>query len=126
LVVLGDESSLTSVVTNLVTNAIGYSDAGSCVRVSLRRGEDEAVLECTDEGLGISADDREHLFTEFFRSTNRAALDRPGTGLGLTITRRVVERHGGRIEVESELGVGSTFRVLLPAPDLSDPLVVSW
>ena len=126
LVVLGDESSLTSVVTNLVTNAIGYSDAGGCVRVSLRRQDDEAVLECADEGLGISAEDRAQLFTEFFRSTNRAALERPGTGLGLTITRRVVDRHGGRIEVESELGVGSTFRVALPAPDLSDPLVVSW
>ena len=71
-------------------------------------------MECADEGLGISNEDLTQLFTEFFRSTNREALVRPGTGLGLTITRRIVERHGGRIEVESELGSGSTFRVCLP------------
>lgn len=114
LVVLGDETSLTSMVTNLVTNAIGYSDAGGSVRLVLWRQGDQVVLECADEGLGISVADRDQLFTEFFRSTNPDALDRPGTGLGLTITQRIVERHGGRIEVESELGVGSTFRVRFP------------
>ena len=90
LVVLGEESSLTSVVTNLLTNALDYSDPGGTVRLSLWRQGDHVVLECADEGLGISEADREQLFTEFFRGTNRAALERPGTGLGLTITRRVV------------------------------------
>jgi two-component system, OmpR family, phosphate regulon sensor histidine kinase PhoR len=126
LVVLGDETSLTSVVTNLLSNAIGYSDEGGTVRLSLWRQDGQVVLECADEGLGISASDRERLFTEFFRSTNRAALDRPGTGLGLTITKRVVERHGGRIEVESELGVGSTFRVFLPLAEAPEAIVVTW
>lgn len=124
--VLGDETSLTSMVTNLVTNAIGYSDAGGSVRVSLGRHGDDVVLECSDEGLGISVEDRAHLFTEFFRSTNRQALDRPGTGLGLTITKRVAERHGGRIELDSELGVGSTFRVFLPVAEPPEALVVTW
>ncbi|MCW2832158.1 MAG: hypothetical protein JWN68_111 [Nocardioides sp.] len=114
VVVLGDATSLTSVITNLVTNAISYSDDGGSVRLSLWCRDDQVVLECTDEGLGISGEDLTQLFTEFFRSTNREALVRPGTGLGLTITRRIVERHGGRIEVESELGSGSTFRVCLP------------
>jgi two-component system, OmpR family, phosphate regulon sensor histidine kinase PhoR len=126
MVVLGEESSLTSVVTNLLSNAIGYSDAGATVRLSLWRQGDHVVLECADEGLGISEADRERLFTEFFRSTNRAVLERPGTGLGLTITKRVVERHGGWIEVESELGVGSTFRVFLPVVEPVEPLVVTW
>jgi two-component system, OmpR family, phosphate regulon sensor histidine kinase PhoR len=127
LVVLGEETSLTSVVVNLLTNAIGYSDAGDRVRLAVWRQGDHVVLECADEGLGISPEDQEQLFTEFFRSTNRAALDRPGTGLGLTITRRVVERHQGRIEVDSELGVGSTFRVLLPAAAApSEAIVISW
>ncbi len=125
-VVLGDETSLTSMVTNLVTNAIGYSDAGGGVRVSLWRQDEDMVLECADEGLGISEADRARLFTEFFRSTNLAALERPGTGLGLAITRRVVERHGGRIELDSELGVGSTFRVFLPAAEPPEDLVVTW
>lgn len=126
LSVLGDETSLTSMVTNLVANAIGYSDAGGSVRVSLCRQGDEVVLECADEGLGISVEDRAGLFTEFFRSTNRQALERPGTGLGLTITKRVVERHGGRIEVDSELGEGSTFRVFLPVAEPPEALVVTW
>lgn len=126
LLVLGEETSLTSVVTNLVSNAIGYSDAGGSIRLALWRQGDHVVLECADEGLGISPEDQERLFTEFFRSTNRAALDRPGTGLGLTITQRVVERHHGRIEVESELGVGSTFRVFLPAAAPTEAIVVTW
>ena len=113
-------------VTNLLTNAIGYSDAGGTVRLSLWRQGDHVVLECADEGLGISAEDQERLFTEFFRSTNREALDRPGTGLGLTITKRVVERHHGWIEVESELGVGSTFRVFLPVAEPPEAIVVTW
>ncbi len=114
LVVLGDETSLTSVVTNLVTNALTYSRAGGRVALRVERVGEDVVTECTDDGLGISEEDLAHLFTEFFRSTNREALTRPGTGLGLTITRRIVERHGGRIDVESELGTGSTFRVSLP------------
>jgi signal transduction histidine kinase len=126
LVVLGDETSLTSVLTNLLTNAIGYSDAGGSVRLVLWRRGDHVVLECADEGLGISVEDQGQLFTEFFRSTNREALDRPGTGLGLTITKRVVERHGGRIEFDSELGVGSTFRVFLPVAAPPEAIVVSW
>ena len=114
-IVLGDETSLTGVITNLVTNAITYSEAGRSVRLNLWTRDDQVVLEVADEGLGISADDQTQLFTEFFRSTNPDALTRPGTGLGLAITKRVVERHGGRIEVDSELGVGATFRVCLPA-----------
>lgn len=114
-VVQGDETSLTSVITNLVTNAITYSAAGCSVLLALWTRGDQVVFECVDEGLGISAADQGQLFTEFFRSTNLEALSRPGTGLGLAITKRIVERHGGRIEVESELGVGSTFRVFVPA-----------
>ena len=73
------------------------------------------VLTCRDEGIGISAADQDQLFTEFFRSANPEAVTQPGTGLGLAIVKRIVERHGGRIEVDSALGVGSTFRIFLPA-----------
>ena len=68
-----------------------------------------------DRGLGISAEDRAKLFTEFFRSTNPEAFSLPGTGLGLAIVKRIVERHDGTVEVESTLGQGSTFTVTLPA-----------
>ncbi|WP_148611965.1 sensor histidine kinase [Nocardioides rubriscoriae] len=112
-----DAGDLDRVLTNLLSNAVKYTPQGRTIRVTLADRGDEVELAVTDEGIGISAADQERLFTEFFRSTNPGAFAQPGTGLGLTICRRIVERHGGRIEVESELGVGSTFRVFLPAGD---------
>ncbi len=113
----GDPHQLDRVVVNLVSNAVKYSPDGR--RVSLSLGVDpdagEVSLTCTDEGIGISAADRAELFTEFFRSDDPAAATQPGTGLGLAIAARIVDRHRGRIEVESELGVGSLFRVVLPS-----------
>jgi signal transduction histidine kinase len=76
------------------------------------------IFSCADEGIGISAEDQELLFSEFFRSANPEAYSQPGTGLGLAIVQRIVQRHDGRITVDSELGKGSTFTVELPAaPD---------
>ena len=115
LVTLGDADELDRLCANLVSNAIKYTPDGRTVTIELTRDGDEVVLCCSDEGIGISAEDQEQLFEEFFRSTNPAAVALPGTGLGLAIVKRIVERHDGRIEVESELGKGSTFRVRLPA-----------
>ncbi|MDN4160735.1 sensor histidine kinase [Nocardioides abyssi] len=114
---LGDPDELDRVLSNLVSNAVKYTEPGRAVTVALSRAGDEVVVECRDEGFGISAADQERLFTEFFRSTNPVAVAQPGTGLGLAIVARIVERHGGRIELDSELGRGSTFRVRLPAAD---------
>ena len=72
------------------------------------------ALAVTDEGIGISREDQELLFREFFRSTNPEAMAEPGTGLGLTIVKRIVERHGGTIQLDSMPGAGSTFMVTLP------------
>jgi len=115
VVAMGDPDELDRVLTNLLSNAVKYSPDGGTIVVNLDRTPDEVVLSCSDEGLGISEADQEQLFTEFFRSSNPAAVAQPGTGLGLAIVQRIVRRHGGRIEVDSELGRGSTFRVLLPA-----------
>lgn len=112
--VRGDRDELQRMVSNLVSNAVKYSAVGDTVRLSVTRSGGEVELRCADEGIGISREDLEGLFTEFFRSTNADALSRPGTGLGLTIVQRIVARHGGRVEVDSELGVGTTFRVVLP------------
>lgn len=110
-------ADLDRVLANLVSNAIKYSSDGATVSVRLAetRDPDEVEIEVVDRGLGISVEDQDRLFAEFFRSTNPEALAQPGTGLGLTICRRIVEQHDGRIEVESALGAGSTFRVFLPA-----------
>ena len=114
LVVPGDPELLFRLCANLVNNAVKYSRRGGAVDLSLERVGDEVVLTCADDGIGISEADQEELFSEFFRSTNPEALDRPGTGLGLAIVARIVSRHHGRIEVASSLGSGTTFRVTLP------------
>jgi signal transduction histidine kinase len=115
VVATGDPEELDRVCANLVSNAVKYTPDGRSITVTLTREDDEVVLRCSDEGIGISTADQDQLFSEFFRSTNPEAVAEPGTGLGLTIVQRIVERHGGRIEVSSELGHGSTFTVRLPA-----------
>ncbi|WP_340537298.1 sensor histidine kinase [Nocardioides sp. GXZ039] len=107
---------LDRVLTNLVSNAVKYSPRGGQVTVSVDEGPDHVEIAVSDAGIGISPEDQQHLFTEFFRSTNPRALAQPGTGLGLTISSRMIERNRGRIEVESRLHHGSTFRVVLPRP----------
>lgn len=120
----GDDEGIERVLSNLVGNAVKYSPRGGVVTVSvtgLDPPRPEVEIAVTDEGIGISADDQALLFTEFFRSTNPAALSQPGTGLGLAISARIVAGHGGRITVESTLGEGSTFRVFLPATPAEPP-----
>lgn len=112
---MGDADELDRVCANLVSNAVKYTPAGRSITVSLARQGDEVVLTCADDGIGISTKDQERLFSEFFRSTNPEAIAQPGTGLGLAIVHRIMDRHHGRIEVESELGRGSIFRAILPA-----------
>jgi signal transduction histidine kinase len=112
---LGDAAEIDRICANLISNAVKYTPAGRSVEVSLRRTDGQVVLKVCDEGLGISPEDQRHLFTEFFRSNNPEAVAEPGTGLGLAIVQRIVDRHGGRVTLESELGKGSTFTVTLPA-----------
>jgi signal transduction histidine kinase len=115
IVAVGDAAELDILVTNLVSNAVKYSGDDSVVTLTLSREGDEIVLSCEDHGIGISEADQALLFREFFRSESAEVKAQAGTGLGLTIVDRILTRHSGRIEVESELGTGSTFRVHLPA-----------
>ncbi len=114
VVARGDATEIDRLVSNLVSNAVKYTPEGRRIAIRVLREDDRVRIEVTDEGLGISAADQEHLFDEFFRSSNPEAVRQPGTGLGLAIVKRIVERHGGDILVESELGSGSTFTVTLP------------
>ena len=112
---LGDAEELRRVCANLVSNAVKYTRSGGAVVARLSMGDGVAQMEICDEGLGISPADQQRLFQEFFRSTNPDAVAEPGTGLGLTIVKRILDRHDGRVTVESELGEGSRFTVTLPA-----------
>ena len=112
--VLGARDSLTDLVNNLVSNAIRYTPQGGRVRVQVGCEGEEARLVVSDTGIGIPAAERPHIFDEFFRGEEAKKAVQHGTGLGMTIVKRVVEMHQGRIEVESEPGQGTTFRVHLP------------
>jgi PAS domain S-box-containing protein len=107
-----DEALLRHILCNLLGNAVKYSPAGTEVTLRLRRRESEAVLEVIDRGIGIPEKDLNRLFEAFHRCSNVGEI--PGTGLGLVIVKRCAEAHGGRVEVVSEPGRGTTFTVLLP------------
>jgi signal transduction histidine kinase len=114
LVILGDRGRLAQVLTNLLENAVKYSPMGGSVRVTVERRGAEAVIAVADSGIGIPVDQQEHLFERFFRARNAPISGFGGLGLGLYICWDIVQRHGGRIWVESELEHGSTFHVALP------------
>jgi signal transduction histidine kinase len=101
-------------VGNLLENARVYSEAGSTVSVVVSSEDDRAVVTVTDHGSGIPARDLPRVFERFYRVDTARSRGSGGTGLGLAIVKHVVERHGGGVEVESELGVGSTFRFWIP------------
>ncbi|NOJ95455.1 PAS domain S-box protein [Corallococcus coralloides] len=110
----GDTFRLEQVVSNLLENALKYSPDGGTIRVRLSLTEDVAVLSVTDPGIGIPEDQQQQLFDRYFRARNASTRSYGGLGLGLYISRDIVERHGGRIWVESAPGQGSTFYVALP------------
>jgi two-component system sensor histidine kinase BaeS len=114
--VLGDESRVEQIVTNLVSNAWRYTEAGE-VRLRVLRDGDDAIIEVSDTGIGIAADDLRHIFTRFWRGDRSRSRSTGGAGIGLAIVRELVRAHDGRIDVDSTPGEGSTFRVVLPAVD---------
>ena len=110
----GDRARLAQVLDNLVSNALKFTESGGRVEVRLRAQNGTAVLEVEDNGVGIPVEEQEHLFERFFRSSTATENAIPGTGLGLTITKAIIERHGGRIEIDSAENAGTTVRVCLP------------
>ena len=112
--VRGHRVRLVQVVDNLISNALKFTPSGGRVDVRLSAVDGAAVIEVQDTGLGISDDEQQQLFERFFRSSQATKNQIPGSGLGLTITKAIVERHGGQIELESSEGVGTTVRVRLP------------
>jgi signal transduction histidine kinase len=124
--VVGDQMRLIQVMTNLISNAHKYSPPGSEIVIDAEARDnfrDEkgrqlgAVLDVTvsDNGIGMNEEDQQKLFkVRYFRSSNKAAQDQPGTGLGMMITYNIIQQHRGAIWVESAYGEGTTFHVVLP------------
>jgi signal transduction histidine kinase len=111
--IAGDERRIRQVIFNLLSNAVKFTPAGGAVDVNATQVNGEARVAVTDTGPGIAAKDHERIFEEF-QQTTAGIEQREGTGLGLALSKRLVELHGGRIWVDSELGRGSTFVFTLP------------
>lgn len=115
ILVDADREALERILTNLIDNAIKYTPSNGSVMVSIRRISNFAVIEVSDTGVGIPPEDLPKLFVPFHRRKQKRGRSRPGgLGLGLAIAKKLVEAHGGTISVESQLGKGSIFRVILP------------
>ena len=116
--VVGDEGTLTDALTNVIGNAVKYSYDGGTVTVSAEPANGNVRVDVSDSGVGIPAEDVEHVFDDFFRS-DTGALREGGAGLGLAISRRIIDAHEGDVSVASEVGKGTTVTLLLPtrAPD---------
>ena len=110
-----DRERVVQLLTNLVGNALKFSQRGGAVSVLLEETPDGAVLEVRDDGPGIPTDELPHVFERFYRGTNTGDARASGSGLGLAIVRSIVEMHGGEIDVASVVGEGTAFRITLPS-----------
>jgi signal transduction histidine kinase len=118
--VKGDRGRLIWAVDNLLSNAYNYTLPGGRVEVRVFGEDGQARVDVADTGVGVAAADQPYLFTRFFRAHNELTFSVRGVGLGLFITRSIVELHAGRVWADSELGVGSTFSIALPLVDEND------
>jgi len=118
--VLADPRRLTQVLDNLIGNAVKFSHPGDTVRVQATWSEGQWRVDVADRGIGIPPDEMDRLFHRFVRASNARTSGRPGTGLGLSVVKAIVEVHGGWVTVDSELEQGTTFSIYLPA-DLEVP-----
>jgi len=112
--IFGNQFSIEEMITNLLLNAIKYTPANGTIDVSAENDENSVLVRISDTGIGIPKEEQARVFDEFYRAANAKRTERDGTGLGLSIVKHIVERHGGQIDVESEEGRGTTFKLTLP------------
>jgi two-component system sensor histidine kinase/response regulator len=112
--VKGDKEQLTHLFENLIDNAIRYNRENGAVEIRAVRNQEDVRVQVSDTGIGVAEQDLSKIFDEFYRCQRDETRMIPGTGLGLSIVQRIVETHGGRVEVDGEVGKGTTFTVRLP------------
>lgn len=110
----GDAEALKRLITNLLQNALKYTDANGEVKVSLETVSRQTKLVIADTGIGIASENLQHLFNRFYRVDPSRSRNAGGSGLGLSIVKAIVDAHKGKIEVQSGLGKGTTLSILLP------------
>jgi signal transduction histidine kinase len=110
----GDERKIKQILLNLLSNAVKFTPEGGRIGIKARQGDGSVEISVSDTGIGISPEDQAKIFEEFRQVGGDYAHKTEGTGLGLTLAKKFVELHGGKIWVESEVGKGSTFSFSLP------------
>jgi two-component system, OmpR family, sensor histidine kinase SenX3 len=123
--VYGNGGQIATAVTNLVENAIAYSGDDTKVALTVRQDEAWIEIDVTDQGIGIAPHDVDRIFERFYRADQARSRSTGGTGLGLAIVKHIATNHGGRVDVTSELGGGSTFTLRLPAHPPGSPAAVT-
>jgi signal transduction histidine kinase len=116
-----DRDSVSRALLNLIDNAIKYSADEKAIQVVLRQNAEYIVLEVRDRGIGIGGNDLTKIFDPYYRAQFSDTITRRGAGLGLTLVQQILASHGGKVEVESTAGGGSTFRLMFPRDLAKDP-----
>jgi len=114
LAMFADSTKVREVIENLVSNAVKYTPDGGHIHLSATSKGQDVVITVSDDGIGIPEKDLPNIFGKFVRASNATTKSMPGTGLGLYLAKNIIEMHGGSITIESELGKGTTFTVMIP------------
>jgi two-component system sensor histidine kinase SenX3 len=122
--VYGNGGQIATAVTNLVENAIAYSGDDTKVTLTVRHDDAWVAIDVADQGIGIAPDDVDRIFERFYRADQARSRATGGTGLGLAIVKHIATNHGGRVDVISTMGGGSTFTLRMPARPPEAPLPV--
>ncbi|MFX0199837.1 MAG: ATP-binding protein [Candidatus Hodarchaeota archaeon] len=112
--IVGNEFSINEMISNLLLNAVKYTPEGKSVHLEAKSRDDSVLIEISDTGIGIPEDELGNVFEEFFRASNAKKREKDGTGLGLSIVKQIIDRHRGKISVQSQEGRGTKFTVILP------------
>ena len=114
LMIQADAEQIRRIAINILDNAIKYTPKNGLVSVSLKQTKENAIIQVTDTGIGISENDQAHIFDKFYRTNQADVQNERGTGLGLAIVKGITEAHGGTVVVNSQVGRGTLFQVTLP------------
>ena len=113
-----DKDKITQALVNILSNAIRYSNEGSTIFIEEGLKDDKVIISIEDQGIGISEEDLKYVFERFYRADKSRTRATGGTGIGLTIVKSIVSSHGGEVKLESKLGKGSKFTIILPKEDM--------
>ena len=122
---MGSQKELFSALSNLVSNAIRYTPLGGLVHLTFSQTDDQLTISVIDTGPGIASEHLPRLTERFYRIDQSRSRETGGTGLGLAITKHVMQRHGGELQIQSELGKGSTFNLIFPSSRISTQIATS-